>query len=290
MKKVAITTDSVAYMPEETAKEHDITLISTHVVIDGKTNYETELDLNWFYSKMFKWKEEDRLPTTSSPSTDDYLKVFRSLSQAAESIICLAYSSKLGMAASAASQAKAKLQDELPDTRIEIIDVQSACGPQILIAVEASRAAAAGKELPEILDLINDLIYRMNHILISDNLYYLAKGGRIHRARPWASSRITNSVILEMDTRTNGEHAPLARCRTKGDIMQTVMDLIDKRGGGKKLHFVISHADVPAEAEELREIITGKFDCAEVYMSRIGPLVTTHVGLGTRMLSWWAEE
>jgi DegV family protein with EDD domain len=290
MKKVSVMTDTVSYIPEQVAKENDITLLPTHVIVNGKSHRENEIDLAWFYQQIPKWKKEDKLPTTSSPSTDDFLRAYRRLSREAEGIVYIAYSAKLGMAVSASSQAKALIQDELPQTPIEVIDSQSACGAQALVTLEAARAAAVGKSLPEVVEVAHNMTKRVTFISLMDGLYYLAKGGRIHRARPWAASKITNSALLEMDAETGGEHIPLARCRTKGEALKTLFDVVKKRSGIRKLHVAINHADVPAEAEELKENALANFNCSEAFISEIGPLVTTHTGLGTRIFCWWAED
>jgi DegV family protein with EDD domain len=290
MKKVAVMTDTVSCLPSQVAKENDITLLPTHVIIDGKSYFEDEIDLAWFYQHLPRWKAEDKLPTTSSPSIDDFLRAYRKLSQQTDSIIYIAYSTKLGMAVSASSQAKALIQDELPETRIEVIDSQTTCGAQGLVTLEAARAAAAGKSFTEVVDIARKMKNKANFIQVVDDLYYLAKGGRIHRARPWAASKITNSVLLHMDAETDGVMSPLARCRTKGEVLKTLFDEVKKRSGDRKLHATIDHADAQVEAEELQEKVTADFQCAEVFVLKIGPLVTTHVGLGTRDFCWWAED
>jgi DegV family protein with EDD domain len=290
MKRVAVMTDTVTYLPEQLVKENDITLVSTHVIVDGKSNRENEIDLDWFYQQMPKWKNEDKLPTTSSPSTDDFLGAYRRLSQQAESIVYIAYSNKLGMAVSASSQAKELIKDELPKLQIEIVDCYTACGAQALVTLEAARAAAAGKSFAEVVEVAHNMTQKVSFIALMDDLYYLAKGGRIHRARPWAASKITNAALLECRAATGGEHTPLARCRTKGELLKTLFGIVKERSGDRKLHVAINHADSPAEAEELKKKVTADFQCQEVFISEIGPLVTTHTGLGTRLFNWWAED
>lgn len=290
MKKVAVMTDTVSYMPEQVARENDITIVPAYVIVDGKSHRENEIDFAWFYKQVPEWKEADRLPTTSSPSIDDFLGAYRKLSQQTDGIVYIAYSNKLGMAVSASSQAKALAQDELPQTAIEVVDSQSACGAQMLVALEAARAAAAGKSFSEVVEVAHDSKKKVYFITLMDDLYYLAKGGRIYRARPWAASKITNSVLLEMDATTGGEMSPLARCRTKGEALKTLFDVVKQRSGSRKLYVAINHADVLVEAEELKEKVLTNFQCQEVVTSDLGPLVTTHTGLGTRIFCWWAEE
>jgi DegV family protein with EDD domain len=290
MQKVAVMTDTVSYMPEQVSKENGITLIPTHVIFNGKSHFEDKIDLAWFYRQLPSWKENDQLPTTSSPSIDDFLGAYRKLSQQSEGIVYIAYSTKLGMAVSASSQAKTLIKDELLQTQIEVIDSQTACGTQMLVTLEAARAAAAGKSFSEVVEVTRNMIKRVNFIAIMDDLYYLAKGGRIHRARPWAASKITNSVLLHMDAATDGEMSPLARCRTKGEVLKTLFDVVTKRSGDRKLHVAINHADALIEAEELKEKALARFGCQEVFTTEIGPLVATHTGLGTRHFCWWAED
>ena len=161
MKKVAVMTDTVSYMPAQVAKENDLTIVPAYVIVDGKSHRENEIDLAWFYGQLPKWKEADKLPTTSSPSVDDFLGAYRKLSQQAEGIVYVTYSNKLGMAVSASSQAKALAQDELPQTAIEVIDSQSACGAQMLVALEAARAASAGKSFAEVVEVTRNMTKRV---------------------------------------------------------------------------------------------------------------------------------
>ena len=124
---------------------------------------------------------------------------------------------------------------------------------------------------------------------MSDNLYYLAKGGRIHRARPWADSKISNTSLLSLDNSTEGQTTPFQRYKTKGEALKALFDLVRSSGANSRLHIAINHADALVEAEQLKEMAISQFKCAEVFLSDIGPLVTTHTGLGTRAFSWWCE-
>ena len=290
MNKVAIMTDSVNFMPQEIANEHNIRLVPLYVTIDGKSYPENEINLAWFYEQIPKWKEQARLPTTSAPSVGDFLEAYRELSQKAEAILHISCSAKLSMSLNTALQAKRMAQDELPQTAIEVVDSATACGAEMLIALEAARAAAAGKSLPEVVEVTNNMIKKVNEITLMDDLSLLAKGGRIHKARPWAGSKISNTALLEMDASTGGEHRPLARCKTKGQTLKTLFDIVKQRSGGKKLHVAIDHADAQAEAEELKEKVSSQFQCVEVFINQILPLVTTHTGVGTRVFSWWSED
>lgn len=290
MNKVAIVTDTVSLMSQEVADEFNIRLAPLSVILDGKSYPETEIDLAWFYKQIPQWKESGKMPTTSSVSVGDFLEAYRELSRKAEAILCITHGSKFGMSPNAAMQAKKIAGEELPQTAIKVIDSYTACGGQMLIAIEAARAATAGKSLPEVIELVNNMIKRVNYVLLSDDLSLLAKGGRAHKGSVWANSQITNTALLEANISTGGGHKPLARCRIKGQALEKLFEIVKQRSGNGKLHVAINHADVPAEAEQLKELSLSRFQCVEVFITPIYPLITTHTGLGTRNYSWWSED
>lgn len=289
MSNVAVMTDTVSYMPEEMANKYNITQVPTHIIINGEEYREDKLDLTEFYRKMPKWKEGNNLPTTSSPSPDDFMRAYRKLSKDYQSIVYVGYSEHLGMAVKSASLAKDLVKDEFAKTEIEVLDSKTWGGAQTMITLEIAKAANTGSDLKEVLKVANDMIKKTNLIMLSDNLYYLAKGGRIHKARPWADSKVSNTAILKLDSSTEGKTTPLARCKTKGEALNKLFDLVRSQHPGSRLHVAINHADALAEAEQLKEKALSQFQCEEVFISNIGPLVTIHTGLGTRVFSWWAE-
>lgn len=290
MKKVAIMADTVSELTKELADEYNIKLVPITIIIDGKEYPETEIDRDWYYEQLPKWKAADKVPTSSSASIGFFLESYRELSQQAEAILCITYSSKFGMMFNTATQAKKMAEEELPQTTIEVVDSCTVCGAQMLIAVEAARAAAAGKSLAEVVEVANNMVKRVNNITLMDDLSLLAKGGRIHKVRPWAGSKITNTVLVGATVATGGEHKPIARCKTKGQALKTLFDIVRERSGNGKLHVAINHADALVEAEELKELASSRFPCAEVFITPLYPLVTHHTGVGTRVFNWWSED
>ena len=289
MRKLAVMTDSVSYMSEVISSKYDIKQIPVHIIIDGKTHLENQLDLAEFYQKMPKWKEQNKLPTTSSPSPDDFIKIYRELSKEYNSILYVGYSKHLGMAVQSALLAKDMLKCELGDTKIEVIDSMSWGGAQMFVAIEAAKAASKDATLYEVLEVSKEMVNKVNQVMLSDNLYYLATGGRIHKARPWADSKISNTVLLKLDASTEGQTTPITRCRTKGEAIKKLFELVQSSGSKTILRVSINHADALVEAEQLKEKALSQFQCEEVFINNIGPLVTIHTGLGTRVFNWWYE-
>jgi DegV family protein with EDD domain len=290
MKEIAITTDTVSYMPQDLVNEYDIKILPMNIQIEGKNYIENKVDLAKYYDDFPRWKEEGKLPTTSGVPIGTVLQAYRDLSKEAKAIIFIGHSNKLGMTVNVAMQAKQQAQSELPGTHIEVIDSLSACGAQTLIVLEAARAVAAGQNLSQVIGLCNAMVRKVKLIVLYDDLYYIARSGRIARGRPWAASKISNTAIMEMDASTGGEHKPIARCKTKGQTLAALFDIIREKSADKKLHVILNHSNMPSEAEEIKEKMLSQFSCAEMHVTQIGPVVTAHIGLGVRLINWWSEE
>ncbi|GAH94110.1 unnamed protein product [marine sediment metagenome] len=229
-------------------------------------------------------------PVEASSPKSDFVEIYRELAKKVKSILCVTYSPRLGMAYNAAAQAKEMLKGELDKVTIEIINSGTCCGAQMLIALEAAKTAAKGKRLAEITEMANNMVTQVSQIFIVEDLYYLAKGGRIGKARLWASSTISTKSLLGLDASTGGVIVPLTRAKTKTKLMEKMLGIVKERSGNKKLHAIINHANVPHEAEELKKRLLSRFDCAELYITPVLPLLAIHNGPGCIWLAWYGED
>lgn len=290
MSKVAIMVDSIAHMPQELADKYNVKMVPMGIVIDGKAYPETEVDLPQYYQELLQITETEKMPTSSSVTIGSFLEKFRELSQEAEAIVYIGHSIRLGMSVNSAIQAKKMMKEELPNFPIEVIDSGTALGAQMFIAVEAAKAAATGKSLAEVVEVVKNMMPKVKYILLADNLDYLASGGRIMGGRAWAEAKVSAKALLETDAATGKVHAPLARYGTKTKAMAGLVEILKERCGNKKLHVMISHVNAPDEAEELKKKILAQCNCAELYVTGTYPVVGRHVGPGSHTIGWWCED
>src|SRR5690625_3778009 len=91
--KVAVLTDSTAYIPIELRKKYDIHLVYLSVVFDD-TSYREEVDITTeeFYEKM---RSTEDLPTTSQPSVGAILEKYEELAREYDAVISIHLSSKI---------------------------------------------------------------------------------------------------------------------------------------------------------------------------------------------------
>jgi len=279
MKKVAIMTDTIASVPPNIAREYGIKVIPFHVIMDGKSYIETDIDKDQLYARL---RQKENLPTTSAPSVGEYLEAYQKLSQRAETILYISMTSRFTMAYGAAMKAKELARERLPKTTIEIVDSQTVESSELLIVLEAARAAQQGKSLDEVIQIVNNMIPRMNQLSTRDTLFYLDRLGRIFEAKSWAEAESKNSfrAIVEIDASTGGITKSVARAKTKTQIMQQMVGIAKERVGDRKLHVAIIHANAPSQAEQLREMVLSRLQCDELCVSEVWPVAAVQNGQG----------
>ena len=269
MRRVAIMTDSISAIPLEMAQKYGIRVVPLHAIMDGKDYPDTEItkaDMERLYARL---KEKGNLPTTSAPSAGDFLEAYQELSQRVEAILFISLTSVFSATYGAAIQAKEIVREKLPQITIEVIDSRTTSSGVLLIVLEAARAAAQGKDLKEIIEITDEMIPQINLLSTRDTLFYLDKGGLIFEAKSWAEAEPKSSfrAIVQIDASTGGKTKPVARAKTKKQIMEKMLDIAKGKVGGKKLHAAIVHTNVPDQAEQLKQMMLSQFQCGEFYVA-----------------------
>ncbi len=289
MNKAAIITDSVAAIPPEMAQKYGIVVAPLHVTMDGKDYLDTEIDMEKLYARL---EEKENLPTTSAPTTGQLLQAYQELSQNAEAILVITLTSVFSATYGAAIQAREMAREKLPQTVIEVVDSRTVAAAQLLIVLQTARAAAQGKSLQEVTKVANDMIHRVNDLSTRDTLFYLDKGGRVFEARSWAEAESQSSfrAMVEIDASTGGKTKPVARAKTKTQIMNKMVDIVKERVKGKKLHAAIVHTNVPDQAEQLRKTVLSQCQCDEFYVTEALGATAVHNGRGFIDFAFYSSD
>jgi DegV family protein with EDD domain len=286
MNKVAIVTDSTCCLPAELVERYDISLVPLTIAHKGHSYLDgVDISADEVYKIMRTRKE---LPTTSTPSTGDFLSTYCRLSQKAESIACVTLTSLQSKTYEAALMARESAREIVPDTAIEVVDSRAVAGALGFVTLAAARAADGGADLEQASQAALDMIGRVNHVAIVDTLYYLARTGRIGRAAAWAGSILDMKPIVEHSTAI-GETTPVARPRTRPKALKQLLDILGKRIGSSTAHVIVHHADELEEGERLKAEISSRFDCAELYLTEFTPGMGVHAGPGILAASFYTE-
>lgn len=226
-------------------------------------------------------------PTTSSPTPADFIQVYRELSNSVDGIVCITICSDISMMFNSAMEAKRIAEEEKLPLSINVVDSRTAGGAQGFVALAAARAAASGKDLAEVTRVAELMIPRVHMIAVLDTLYYLARAGRIPKIAAWAGSMLKINPIL---TFAHDGIGMLERARTKPRGVRRLVEIMEQRMKGKPIHVNIMHANVPDEAQTLREQVESRFKCVELYITDFAPTMGVQAGPGTLAIAFYSEE
>ena len=281
MAEVKIITDSTAYLPPELITRYGIQVVPLKVLF-GPEAYAEGVDISneEFYRKLAK---ASTLPTTSQPSIGDFVQAYGETAREAVPILSIHISSKLSATVNSALNAK----DELPQAQIEVVDSLSTCMGLGMIVLAAARAADEGQPLSQIRASTERLIKGMHIFFVVDTLEYLHKGGRIGGAAALLGTVLRIKPILYIK---DGQIEVLARVRTKRKAVKRMLELVEERvQKGASVHVAVIHAQAAEEALALQEEVRARFDCAEMYLSELGPVIGTHAGPGAVGLAFYTD-
>ena len=286
MRKVNIVTDSTSCIPKELIDKHNIFVVPLLIIIDGR-GYCDGVDIS--PSEVYKiMRRKENLPTTSTPSVGDFLNTFRRMSEQAESVLCINVTSEQSKIYDTAMVAKEMAKEELPNTTIEVLDSRAAASALGLIVVEAARAAEQGADLTQVTEVARGMMPRVHYLAMVDDLYYLARTGRIGKAMAWAGSVLNIKPIVGHDTSV-GVTFPVDRPRTKAKAISRLLELMEERIGGSRAHVIVTHADEEEEGEKLKAEIASRFNCAEIYLTEFTPGMGVHAGPGVLGAAFYTE-
>jgi DegV family protein with EDD domain len=272
---VKIVTDTLSDITADLAAQLGITVIPLYVRF-GEEMYRDRIDITSedFYRRLVN---EPKLPSTTQPSPNDFLDIFKKLAEETDEILVVTVSGKMSGTYQSAIQAKALLNCK---ARIEVIDSLQVAMAEGLVVIAAAKAAKQGGDLAKIADVARSALSRVHLVAYFDTLKYLAKGGRIGKASGLVGSLLSVKPIL---TIKEGEMAPLTRVRS----LSAGLDyLYNFTAGFKNIEaLALEHATTTLEADKLIERLNVLYPKEKIYRSVISPVIGTYSGPGALALT-----
>ncbi len=280
-KKIAIVTDSSAYIPAAVHAGLDITVIPLWLIWDDK-NLRDGVDIQpaEFYRRL---RQSDSLPTTAQPTVKEFVDLFKRLSSRAEAIVAVLASSGISGTVASAEGAKA----ELPEIPIRVVDSFSSSMGQGLAVLAAARAASDGKSLDEVVRAAENMRDKAQLLFVVDTLEYLHKGGRISGGKRLLGTALQIKPLLQFK---DGLIVPLAQARTKRKALELLLKIIEERlAGGQMVEAAIVDVENPEEGETVQSMIRERFNPSHIFRAGVSPVVGTHVGPGALGVAFYGD-
>ena len=277
--KLAVITDSSAYLKPEVFENENLFILDIPVFIDGKTYVEGKnLTAEEFYQKMALSAE---LPKTSQPSIAELEDLLSTLSGNG-------YTHVLGLFLSSGISGFYQniqfLKGEFPQLEIAFPDSKITSAPLGIMVQSALNWAEAGLDFNEILRRINVQIDGTSAFIMVDDLNHLVKGGRLSNGAAILGNLLSIKPILYFNH--HGVIEVFEKIRTEKKATKRLIELVEERTSSGKYEIIVIHANAVDKAETLRQSLLESNISAEISLATFGSVIGTHLGEGSIALGY----
>jgi DegV family protein with EDD domain len=269
--RVAVVTDSTAYLPADVVERQALTVVPLQVVVGGRSLAEgVEITSDEVAGALREW----RPVTTSRPSPQTFAETYRSLG--ADEIVSVHLSSDLSGTADAARLAAREVADD--GIAVTVVDSRSLGMGLGFVAVAAARAALDGAPAEAVARVARRLAPEVAIWLYVDTLEYLRRGGRIGAAAAVVGSALSVKPLLHL---VDGRLEPLERVRTTGRALARLEELAVREAGDREVDVAVQHLAAPERAQEVADQLAARLPKARtLHVGEVGAVVGAHVGPG----------
>ena len=279
-KKIALVTDSTAYIPKELLEQYQIH-VAPQILIWGEETFQDGVDIQpaEFYARL---KTAKTMPSTSQVTPSTFYRIFSELLEQDYQILAVLLADSLSGTIASAVQAR----EMLSGGPIEIVDSRTtamALGFQVL---QTARAIQDGANIQDCIALATRAQQHTGVVFAVDTLEFLHRGGRIGGANRFLGTALNIKPLLEV---VNGRVEAIERVRTRKKSLARLVEILEERIGGRTpVRLATLHANAPTEAKELLEQAARQIAPIEQIFSEVSPVIGTHAGPGTVGLAFMA--
>ncbi len=268
---IKIVTDSTADVPPELAAELGITTVPLYVQFGGKS-YRDRIDIteNEFYSRL---ETDPSHPTSAQPSPQDFATAYDKIAAGADGILSIHISEKMSGTMSSARQGAKMMKKPVP---VEVVDSKYTSMAQGLVVVAAARLAKTGTDLKALAAAARGFVDDVHLLVLFDTLKYIARGGRIGRAKALLGSILNVKPLLAIK---DGEFVPVGQVRSRAKGIERLFELA-RDASNNIAELAVIHSTTPDEAETLAKRISEFVAPEAVHIARFGPVLGVHGGPG----------
>jgi len=263
MSNVAVVTDSVSCLPPELVKELGIIIVPICLLVNGKP-YRDQIDMS--NDEFWKQFEDMKSFSTNAALPGDFVKAFQEAGKQTDDIVCTLVSKALSATYKSAAQAIELLKSQDSPLHIDLVDSRSAIGAEGFIALEAARAANAGKSRPEIAAMMQEMTAQVKWVNSMETTKYIIKIGRAPKTVPTEIFAQIKPMIAQLHN--TGVVEDLGAVRSKQESFEKMVDLIGQNTeAGKPLHVMVHYTNNIEDGKQLAEMVKAKYQVAEMHMT-----------------------
>ncbi|WP_373893388.1 DegV family protein [Virgibacillus sp. CBA3643] len=279
--KVAVMTDSTAYIPADIRKKHHIHMVPLNVVFE-EASYREEIDITTeeFYQKV---KEAEGLPKTSQPSIGYITSKLEELAKYYDAVVSIHLSSGI----SGTYEAVCSAREMVEGIDVYTYDSELSCMGQGSYVLEAVEMVKEEKSPEEIIARFDEIKQSIRAYFMVDDLSNLQRGGRLNGAQALVGSILQVKPVLHFVDKVI---VPFEKIRTRKKALSRISSLLEEDASkAKAIKVVFIHANNEQVAINLRDEFLEKYPSADTSIGYIGPVIGTHLGEGAVGITWYLK-
>lgn len=277
--KLAVITDSSAYLSAETLQREDLFVLDIPVNIDGEEYVEgINLTAEEFYQKMAQASE---LPKTSQPSIAKLDEILTWLKEQG-------YTHALGLFLSSGIsgfyQNIQYMVDDYEGLTIAFPDTLITSAPLGIMVESVFNWRDQGDDFASIQDKLAIQISRTSAFIMVDDLDHLVKGGRLSNGAAILGNLLSIKPILYFNDQ--GVIEVYEKVRTEKKATKRLIEIIKDATTSGQYRVIVIHGNALEKAEELRQHLLDSGVGSDVSLATFGSVIGTHLGAGSIALGY----
>ena len=277
--KLAVITDSSAYLSAETLQREDLFVLDIPVNIDGEEYVEgINLTAEEFYQKMAQASE---LPKTSQPSIAKLDEILTSLKEQG-------YTHALGLFLSSGIsgfyQNIQYMVDDYEGLTIAFPDTLITSAPLGIMVESVFNWRDQGDDFASIQDKLAIQISRTSAFIMVDDLDHLVKGGRLSNGAAILGNLLSIKPILYFNDQ--GVIEVYEKVRTEKKATKRLIEIIKETTASGQYRVIVIHGNALEKAEELRQHLLDSGVGSDISLATFGSVIGTHLGAGSIALGY----
>ena len=277
--KLAVITDSSAYLSAEILQREDLFVLDIPVNIDGEEYVEgINLTAEEFYQKMAQASE---LPKTSQPSIAKLDEILTSLKEQG-------YTPALGLFLSSGIsgfyQNIQYMVDDYEGLTIAFPDTLITSAPLGIMVESVFNWRDQGDDFASIQDKLAIQISRTSAFIMVDDLDHLVKGGRLSNGAAILGNLLSIKPILYFNDQ--GVIEVYEKVRTEKKATKRLIEIIKEATTSGQYRVIVIHGNALEKAEELRQHLLDSGVGSDVSLATFGSVIGPHLGAGSIALGY----
>lgn len=272
MNKIALITDTASDIPSTLKEKYNIKVLHFQIVYPEKT-YKDQIEIT---SKEVLATIAEKTPTTSLPSLEEMHNMFTTLKEEGYTkVIAVTISSGLSGCYNALSMVK----EDYPEIETYVYDSRTLSIAQCALVERAGELIEEGRDIPYIIEELEQMRSKQDTFFIVDTLKYLVAGGRIGHVSAAIGEILNLKPIIKVGD--DGKYITHTKARGKNKALGTIVDESKKILKEKKCRVYLIHGDGKEGIEKLYNELKDEANIDKIEKwDWISPVACVHTGPG----------